>query len=250
MARTYEVPALTRAAGILQALSTTCSPVKTSVLLKETGMSRSTLYLLLESLQHIGWIERRRDGYVIGVALFELGSAYVRQDSLMDTFRAEAARFIGIHNEVVQMAVLDGLDVIYLAREDAHQPVRLVSDLGMRLPAHGCALGKALLASLPPGEAAALLPSELRALTAHTITSLPALLADLDAVRRNGIATDREEVCEGLHCFAAYVGQTRAGRRLAISTSIPMGRLSEQRERKIAVDIIHMAQKIAAHLGK
>ncbi len=90
---------------------------RASALLAATGLSRSTLYLLLDSLERRRWIEKVSDGYVIGVRLFELGSGFLRHDALQAAFRVEAAEFVGAHNEVVQLAVLDGTEVVYIARK-------------------------------------------------------------------------------------------------------------------------------------
>lgn len=250
MAENYEVPALRRAGDILQLLAASPVPVPPATILASTGISKSTLYLLLDSLENKKWIERRNDGYIIGVRLFEIGSAYLRHDGLQEAFRGEATGFVAMHNEVAQLAILEGAEVVYVAREDAMRPVRLVSDLGTRLPAHCCALGKALLSSLEDSQVTAMLPSTLPALTARTITRLPLLLKELAQVRRTGIALDAEEVSAGLRCFAAYVGQTALGRRVAVSTSIPIDRLTAQRERKIVVSVVQLAQKIALRMSR
>lgn len=246
----YDVPALSRTADILQCLAGSRGPVDAATLLARTGISKSTLYLLLESLQRKQWIERREGGYIVGVRLFELGSAYLRHDTLQDAFRAEAAGFVAVHNEVVQMAVLDAADAVYIAREDANRPVRLVSEIGMRLPAHCCALGKALLASLGDAEVAALMPRQLARLTPRSIDGMPRLLAELDGVRREGIARDEEEVSAGLHCFAAYIGETIAGRRVAVSTSVPVDRLDARRRATIAGAVGRLARKIAVRIAR
>ncbi|WP_220788568.1 helix-turn-helix domain-containing protein, partial [Klebsiella pneumoniae] len=120
----YEVPALKRIHDVLEILCAATSPVRPAALAQATGMSRSTLYLLLESLEKRRWIEKRADGYLIGLTLFELGNAYFRHDSLLTAFRRESAAFVAMHNEVVQLAVLDGTEVVYIAREDAPRPVR------------------------------------------------------------------------------------------------------------------------------
>lgn len=111
------------------------------------------------------WLVKSGDGYAIGVALFEIGSTYLLADFTLDAFRREAAWFVAKHNEAVQMAVLDRAEVVYLAREDPSRAVRLVSDIGSRLPAHGSALGKALLASLSDETVLMIVPPRLRALT-------------------------------------------------------------------------------------
>lgn len=246
----YDVPALRRAEDVLQVLAASHQPVRAAVLAQETGLSKSTLYLLLESLERRRWIQRKGEGYVVGVRLFELGSAYLRHDGLQEAFRAEAAPFVAAHNEVVQLAVLDGAEVVYLAREDARRPVRLVSDLGSRLPAHCCALGKALLASMPEADVLQLLPATMPAVTDRTITKRALLMEELKRVRSSGVATDDEEVAAGLFCFAAYVGETAMGRKVAISTSVPTDRLDAKRRRLIEVAIAQLAQRLASRIPR
>ena len=244
--RVYEVPALRRANDVLEVLAKARTPVRASALHEATGLSRSTLYLLLDSLERQFWIEKRGDGYIIGVKLFELGSAFVRHDGFQAAFRSQAAAFVATHNEVVQLATLDGRDVVYIAREDSRRAVRLVSDLGSRLPAHSCALGKALLATLPDDQLLQLLPDRLTAATPRTITRRATLLRELARVRETGLASECEEAAAGLTCFAAYVGETPHGKRLAVSTSVPTGRMDARREKRICVAIARMAQQIGA----
>ncbi len=249
MPEPYDVPAVIRVAEIMQCVAASRQPTDVATLLASTGISRSTLYLLLESLLRRRWLEKRDGGYTVGAGLFELGSAYLRLNGLQPAFRAEAAGFLQAHNEGLQLAVLDGAEVLYVAREDANRPVRLVSDVGTRLPAHCSALGKALLASLDDREVAALYPDGLCRLTPRSLGSLPDLLAELAQVRAQGLARDREEVSAGLHCFAAYVGELQPPRRLAVSTSIPLERLDEGREEEIGGAIRRLARKIALRLA-
>jgi DNA-binding IclR family transcriptional regulator len=244
MDKTYDVPALRRASDILDVLAAEAKPVRAAVLAEHTGLSRSTLYLLLDTLTRLQWIDKRGEGYMIGVGLFELGNAYKRHDQLQAAFRDGAGEFIRKHNEVVQLAVLDGVHVVYVAREDPHRPVRLVSDLGSRLPAHCCALGKALLAGLSDDDIVERLPERLEAVTPHTVTRRSALLRELADIRTTGLAVEREEVAAGLACFAAYVGMTPAGKRVAVSTTLPLGRLDSKREKQIVIGIVELAGQL------
>jgi DNA-binding IclR family transcriptional regulator len=238
------VPAIHRAQQILQVLSGRTAPVSAAELSTLTGLPKSTLYLLLDALQQLRWIEKKSDGFLIGIGLYSMGASYLRHDSLQTTFRRAALQFVESQQEVVQLAVLDGAEVVYIAREDASRPVRLVSDLGSRLSAHACALGKALLAQLPDEELIRLLPEALVPVTERTITRRDALLSQLQQVRRSGLAVEREEVTSGLVCFAVFVGETPTGKRLAVSTSVPVDRLEPAREREICVDIAAVAREL------
>jgi DNA-binding IclR family transcriptional regulator len=214
-----------------------------------TGLPKSTLYLLLDSLRQRHWIEQKDDGYVVGIGLHVLGASYLRQEGLQNTFRAIAAQFVGEHNEVVQLAALDGADVVYLAREDARRPVRLVSDIGMRLPAHACALGKVLLAQFSEHDITRLLPARLLPVTDRTLIKRDLLLRELDEVRNTGLGRDRQEVAIGLVCFAVYAGETPLGKKIAVSTSIPTDRLDGQREKCIIQGIVKIAGQIADQMA-
>jgi len=199
----------------------------------------------MASLEAQRWVEKRREGYIVGIDLYAIGTAYLRHEGLQDAFRIAARAFVAKHSEVVQLAVLDGAEVLYLAREDAPRPIRLVSEPGLRLPAHACALGKALLANLPEQELLATLPTRLKAITHRTITDRAALLEELRVVRRTGVGMDLEEISAGLVCFASYVGETHLGKRIAISTSVPVDRLDDKRSKRIEAGILHTATHIA-----
>jgi len=245
MATEYDVPAIRRAHEILRVLADRRTPVKAAELGQACQLAKSTLYLLLDCLEHRRWIERKDGGYIIGIELMALGFAYLRHDSLQAAFHEAASEFVARHNEVVQLAVLDGFDVVYIAREDARRPVRLVSELGMRLPAHACALGKALLANLQPDELAACVPDELPRVTDRTLTTRQALYQELDLVRQMGLGQDLEEVATGLVCYAAYVGVTPLGKRVAVSTSIPTDRLDDAHRQAAMDGIRRVARDIA-----
>jgi len=245
MATEYDVPAIRRAHEILRVLADRRTPVKAAELGQACKLAKSTLYLLLDCLENRRWIERKDGGYIIGIELMALGFAYLRHDSLQAAFHEAASEFVARHNEVVQLAVLDGFDVVYIAREDARRPVRLVSELGMRLPAHACALGKALLANLQPDELAACVPDELPRVTDRTLTTRQALYQELALVRQMGLGQDLEEVATGLVCYAAYVGVTPLGKRVAVSTSIPTDRLDDAHRRDVMEGIRQVARDIA-----
>ncbi|MBV7482885.1 IclR family transcriptional regulator [Bordetella sp. BOR01] len=245
----YDVPAIRRTHDILRALAGQRAPLRAADLARACGMPRSSLYLLLDSLVRRRWIDRAGDGYVIGLELMALGAAYLRHDGLQAAFRAAASEFVERHNEVMQLAVLDGTEVVYLAREDARRPVRLVSELGSRLPAHACALGKALLASLPDPALAGLLPPVLAQVSEHTQADRGALLRELARARTDGLAQEHEEVAAGLHCYAAYVGETALGKRVAVSTSIPGDRLEAAHVQAVAQGVRRAARAIAARVA-
>lgn len=245
MTTEYDVPAIRRTHDILRVLASRRTPVKAAELAQSCQLAKSTLYLLLDCLEQRRWIERKDGGYIIGIELMSLGFAYLRHDGLQAAFHEAASDFVTRCNEVVQLAALDGFDVVYIAREDARRPVRLVSELGMRLPAHACALGKALLASLEPDALAACVPDTLPRVTERTLATREALYEELERVRQTGLGQDQEEVATGLVCYAAYVGVTPLGKRVAVSTSIPTDRLDDAHRRAVMEGIRQVARHVA-----
>lgn len=149
--------------------------------------------------------EARR--YGLGVGAYELGSAYLRQEPLRWIAQTVLTRLVSATTQNAHMAVLDGRDVLYVIEERAPGRPPLVTDVGVRLPAHLTASGLAILAALPGRQVDALYPSR-RALTRRhdagpaSLTQLRALLA---AARRDGYAREDGFITPGFSSVAAPV---------------------------------------------
>lgn len=151
--------------------------------------------------------------------------------------------------ETVQVAVLDGIENVYIGKLETDHPLQLVSRLGSRLPAYATGLGKALLAGLPDTEVLRRLDGvAMHAFTARTITTPASLLADLARIRRRGYATDRGEYSKGVFCVAAPI-QSSAGTVAAISVSIPDVRVTAAVRRRAAQVLTAEARALSEQLG-
>jgi DNA-binding IclR family transcriptional regulator len=126
-------------------------------------------------------------------------------------------------DEAVHVAVLDGASVIYLVKVDSSHPVRMVSAVGRRLPAHCTAVGKMLLSSLDPTDLdALLLAGDLPGMTPESITEPDRLRAELDRVRAQDVAVDDGESDSAVRCVGAPV-RDHTGRTIAaMSVSAPV----------------------------
>ena len=146
--------------------------------------------------------------------------------------------------ETVQLAILDGLEMTYLARHDGRQPVRLTSQIGRRLPATSTATGKAALASLDPRELDRRLAGRRRCRRrrANAIRTVDALLADLDAVRDRGYAIDDEETMEGVVCFGIAIPGRHPGEGPnAASITLLKVRATDERVPLLVADLHSLA---------
>ncbi len=207
-------PAVTRAALILDVLAEAGGePVGPSELARRLGLPKSSIANICGALADAGLVRRIGTGFALGRRLAELGGAYlVTVDQVQEFY--EASRMLPTGSEeTVQFAVLDGLEMTYLARHDGRQPVRLTSGIGRRLPAFSTATGKAALASLPDAELGRRLAglTALPQATPKAHASVEELLADLHEIRRRGYAIDDEETMEGVVCYGIMVPSRQPG---------------------------------------
>ena len=156
-----DIPALRRGLAVLRVLAARPGPVPAAVIARELDLPRSTTYHLLAELVEAGFAthlpEERR--YGLGVASFELGSAYLRHDPLERLAGPLLRRLVDRVGHTAHLGVLHGGESLYLVKERPSQPETLVTDVGVRLPGQLTASGRAMLAHLPAAQVRAVLPS-------------------------------------------------------------------------------------------
>lgn len=203
------MPALRRGLAVLRLLASRPGPVSAAAVARDLGLPRSTTYHLLGELTEAGFVthlpEERR--YGLGVAAFELGSAYLRHDPLERLARPLLRRLVDRLDKTAHLGVLHGAEALYLVREQPRQRQSLVSDVGVRLPAHLPASGRAMLAHLPAAQVRALFPGARSFVdrTGRGPADLPALRRLLAAGRRRGWAVEDGYVTAGFASVAAPV---------------------------------------------
>ncbi len=217
-------------------------PARLQELADALQVPRSSMYALLQTLISRGWVRTDVTGSLYGIGIHALltGTSYLDSDPRVRAVRPyldEASDALG---ETIHMGRLDGYDVAYLATRESHEYLRTISRVGRRLPAHMGALGKALLAEradedLPEG------PYE--AATPNTHTSRESLAADLARVRRRGYSVDREEGVPGIVGFG-FALRYDAPAQDAISCSVPVARLTPEREERIVAVMREIRTKV------
>lgn len=203
------VPAARQTLAILTHLAGRAGPVGASTLARELGLPRSTTYHLLAELQAADFVVHLPEerAYGLGVAAFEVGSAYLRHDPLERLARPLLARLVEQTGVTAQLGILQGNETVYLLKEQPRTPVTLVTDVGVRLPAHVTASGRAMLAHLPDAQVRALFPSA-AAFTSRTgrgPESLRALRETIRVERAQGYAEEQGQVTAGYSSVAAPV---------------------------------------------
>ncbi len=220
---------LTRAMAILAAFDGERRPLGTSELSRRTGLAKSTVHRLAGELIQHGLLERRGNGFVLGLRLFELGQRVPRRLDLRSAALPYMADLRAATRQTVHLAILDGSDVVYVEILRSHDAPPLPSRIGGRRAAHATAVGKAILAFSGCDVIDAVLRAGLPRLAERTITAPNLLQRNLKLVRANGIAYDYEESQAGLVCAASPITAGDGAVAGALSVSGWSGRLNVRR---------------------
>lgn len=207
------VPGATRALAILQALGKAGSPMPAAAIASKLKLPRSSTYHLLAAMEKDAFVihfpEDQRWG--LGVSAFELGSAYLRHDPLERLARPLLARLVRETEKIIpavaQLGILQNNEVLYLAKEVPHHPVTIVSEVGVRLPAHLTASGKAILCQLDAKQLRAMYGgnSALPTRTGKGPESVKELSQDLLEAKLRGFSFENGFVTEGFSSIAVAV---------------------------------------------
>lgn len=241
-------PAVTRAAVILDLLAenrgTAAGP---SELARRLGLPKSSIANICAALADAGLARRVGTGFALGRKLAELGGAYLASVDQIQEFYDASHELEAGSDETIQLAVLDGIQMTYLARHDGRQPVRLTSQIGRRLPASVTATGKAALSTLDRDEVAQRFEGvELPTLTRRSLPNLDALLADLDVVRQRGYSMDDEETVEGVVCFGVAIPGREPGEGpYAASITLLKARATFDRVPVLIADLHRLAARLS-----
>jgi len=246
-------PAASHALAVLRLLAKHTEPVPASAIARDLDLPRSSVYHLLGVLQDQGFVVHLADErrYGLGVAAFELGSAYTRQAPLQRMARGSLVRLVDATKHNAHLAILHGRDVLYVIEERAPGRQPLVTDVGVRLPSQLTASGLAMLASLPPQQVRALFPSRDAFVQRHGLgpTTLHALRALLSRVRRDGFATENGTVTPDFASVAApvldHVGHPVAG----VAVTFPLDEIDPGVRGELADAVTRVAADLSRRLG-
>lgn len=204
-----QVPAATRALRVLRYLATQPDPVPLDRIARAVDLPRSTAYHLINAMIEEGFVAHLADDrcFGLGVAAYEVGTGYARQAPLQRIARRPLVALVDQLGQSAHLAVPHGRDVLYVLEERAPGRPPLVTDVGVRLPAHLTASGRAILAALPANQVRALFPDRDAFITRHAVgpATLSALRTVLSETRQRGHATEDGEITPGFASVAVAV---------------------------------------------
>ncbi|RZU75536.1 IclR family transcriptional regulator [Micromonospora kangleipakensis] len=218
------VQSLERAFELLEIMADAGGVIGLSRLAQESGLALPTIHRLIRTLVDLGYVRQEPSRqYSLGPRLIRLGDS---ASHLLGTWsRPYLSRLVDALGESANLAMLDGDRVVYVAQVQSRQSMRMFTEVGRRVYPHCTAVGKALLAHLPPSDVHTLLErTGMPAQTEHTITEPRRFAEEIDRVRAQGYAMDDGEQEIGVRCVAVPVLGT--SNRLAVSVSGPAPRMT------------------------
>ena len=204
--RTEFVQALERGFEVIRAFSADSPVLTIADVAHRTGLTRAAARRYLFTLREMGCVRQIRGDFTLTARLLDLGFAYLSSLSLPAIAAPYMETVVNQLHESCSMTVLEGRDVVYVARMPAKRIMSINLVVGSRLPAHATSMGKVLLAHVPPAELDAFFAAgPLEALSQHTVCDEPALREILKKVKAQGWALADSESEEGVRSVAAPI---------------------------------------------
>jgi len=248
----YPIKVLNKSLSILDTILQHGSPMSTTEISEKLGLYPSTIHRILDTLKHWGYVEQvpNNQKYQLGLKVLELGMAKLHQIDLAREATPYLKELVNQCNETVHLGVLKDGEVLYLAKEESSQTIRMISYVGKRAPLHCTALGKVLLTYLPEGERKKILGKrELPRLTEKTITNKEELEKELNKVKKQGFALDRGENEKDVRCIAVPIRNHQRKAIAALSISSPAYRTDINQQSHLKEALLTVSKKISKRLG-
>lgn len=220
-----------RVLNILELLGSTPSGLSLSEIAKNIGSPKTTVAPILHTMASRNFIAFHKDSslYTTGICTYLAGSSYYGEKSMMQFIKSEMQYAVNETNEICQFGIRSEDSVLYIAKVDSREAIRLVSSVGKRLPLYCTALGKALLYQAPFEKVKSLYPGGLEQFTEYTISDFDRLEKELKEINTRKFASEKRETTLDICCYAVPIccgGKTIA----SISISVPAYRDTQEKE--------------------
>ncbi|MCL1917829.1 MAG: IclR family transcriptional regulator [Peptococcaceae bacterium] len=246
------VQSVARALQLLEMLADESQDLTLTEIADRLGWPKSTVHGILATLREYRFVDQsvQNGRYRLGVRLFEFGHKVARNWEIREVALPVMRKLNRQFGEMVQLATEDAGEVLYIEKIDSTHIIRIVSELGARLPMHCSGLGKALLAYRTPGQVKRIVTQRgMRLMTSRTITDPIQMEAELAKIREQGYAMDDQEIMEGLRCVAAPIRSKDGDVRYAVSVSGLAERLTGEHLENVKAAVVESADEISYLMG-
>jgi len=243
------VQSLDRGLAVIRALGAP-EPQTLSEVARGAAMPRAAARRFLLTLQELGYVREAAGRFALTPRVLDLGYAYLSGLTLPEVAQPHLAQLVARVQESSSVSILDGADIVYVARVPTRRIMSVTISVGTRFPAYATSMGRVLLAHLPAGEFdAALKRSELGAITESTITGHGALERELGRVREQGWALVDQELEAGLRSIAAPIRDRSGTVAAAANLSVHASRVTpSELEQRLLPPLLEAVAAIEADL--
>ena len=240
------VQSLERGLAVIRAFSRDRSRLTLSDVARETGMTRAAARRFLITLECLGYVSSDGRLFSLRPKVLQLGYAYLSSFSLAEIAQDHLEELAERLHESCSASVLDGDDIVYVARASTNRIMTIGLSVGARLPAYCTSMGRVMLAALDEGAIDHYLAgTELPARTSHTITDPQVLRDELRTVREQGYCLLDQELEDGVRSVAVPIHDASGRVVAAINTSAHATRVSLERvEREFLPELQECARQI------
>ncbi|MPZ28439.1 MAG: helix-turn-helix domain-containing protein [Micromonosporaceae bacterium] len=240
------VQSLQRGLAVIRAFDADHPELTLSEVAVATGVTRAAARRFLLTLAELGYVRSDGRRFSLTARVLELGYAYLSSLSLPEVAEPHLEALVAEVHESSSMSVLDGTDIVYVARVPVSRIMTVAISVGTRFPAYATSMGRVLLAGLPDEALAGL---EIKPLTSRTVDSVAALRAELARVRAQGWALVNQELEEGLRAVAAPVRDHTGAVVAAVNVSAHATRTLDSMRRDLLPPLLTATSKIEADLA-
>lgn len=245
------VQSLARGLSVVTAFSAERPAMTLSEVSRATGLTRAAARRFLHTLHQLGYVNVDDRTFSLTPRTLELGYAYLSSTPFWELATSHLEALVDRIHESSSLSVLDGDEIVYVARVPTKRIMTIALSVGTRLPAYATSMGRVLLASLPPAELDEYLSRvKLLALTSRTVTDADTLRSRLDDVREQGWALVDQELEEGVRSVAAPVCDARGHVVGAVNVSGHAARTTlDHLRREFLPALLETADAITRGLG-
>lgn len=249
----YIIQAVSHALDLLEQFQGEDDELGVTELSKRLKLHKNNVFRLLATLESRGYVEQNKitENYRLGLKSLELGQTFIKQMGLLRQAQPVLKKMVGECNETSYISIFKDGSIVYLDIEETTMTVRVVPRIGIRLPAYCTAAGKVHLAFLGEDEVEKLYSkNKLVSFTENTLSSLDGLKEELDKIREEGYAIDKEEHDIGVRCVAAPIRDYTRRVVGAVSLSGPSMRFTEKRiDEELVPIVVREGRYLSTRLG-